>query len=394
MILSLIAYDKMLVYEAKLKGKQNQYDRLNEAIRTGLFVRNSCLRLWVDGLAKSRNDLYKYCKELAANPDFPWAKKLNSMARQAHAERAWAAVARFFAKKGGYPNFKKNRRFHGSVEYKTTGYKLSEDRQKITFTDGFKAGTFKLFGTRDLNYYQLNQIKRVRVVRRADGWYCQFLIDAERNIELKPANQNIGIDVGLNYFYTDNQGNKAENPRFLRSSKTQLKRLHKSVSRKKKGSNNRTKAIEKLARKHLQVSRQRKDWAVKLARCVVMSNDVVAIEDLKIKNMVKNHHLSKSISDASWRLFREWLEYFGKVFGKVVVAVPPHYTSINCSGCGAKVQKSLSTRTHTCICGTTLCRDRNAAKNILAKGLNAVGRTVSACGEDVSLLTSVGSNLQ
>lgn len=382
----------MLVYEAKLKGTIDQYERLDEAIRTGLFVRNKCLRLWVDGLAKSRNDLYKHCKELAANPEFPWAKKLNSMARQAMAERAWAAVARFFDKKGGYPKFKKNRRFHGSVEYKTTGWKLSDDRHKITFTDQFKAGTFKLFGTRDLNFYQLDQIKRVRVVARADGYYAQFLLDAEREIQLKPANQTLGLDVGLNHFYTDSNGNKVENPRFLRKAEAQLKRLQKAVSRKRKGSKNRLKAIERLARKHLQVSRQRKDWAVKLARCVVMSSDIVAIEDLKIKNMVKNHHLAKSISDASWRLFREWLEYFGRVFGKVVVAVPPHYTSINCSSCGAQVKKSLSTRTHTCACGAELCRDHNAARNILIKGLNTVGRTVSACGEDVSLLASANSN--
>ena len=94
--LSSSVCDKMLVYEAKLKETQDQCKRLSEAIRTGLFVRNKCIRLWMDGLAKSRNDLYKYCKVLADAPGFPWVKKLNSMARQARAERAWAAVARFF----------------------------------------------------------------------------------------------------------------------------------------------------------------------------------------------------------------------------------------------------------------------------------------------------------
>ncbi len=86
----------MLVYESKLKGTQQQYRKLDEAIRTGLFVRNACIRLWIDGLAKSRNDLYKHCKVLADNPEFPWAKKLNSQARQASAERAWASISRFF----------------------------------------------------------------------------------------------------------------------------------------------------------------------------------------------------------------------------------------------------------------------------------------------------------
>ncbi|EAW33658.1 transposase [Lyngbya sp. PCC 8106] len=157
----------MLVYEAKLKGDKHQYERLNEAIRTGLFVRNSCLRIWEDGNAKSRNDLYKYVTRLAKNKDFPWTNKLNSQARQAMAERAWAAISRFFDNckkqipgKKGYPRYKKNRPNHGSVEYKVTGWKLSENRDRITFTDGFKAGEFKLYGSRDLNYYQLEQIKR------------------------------------------------------------------------------------------------------------------------------------------------------------------------------------------------------------------------------------------
>ena len=94
-----------------------------------------------------------------------------------------------------------------------------------------------------------------------------------------------------------------------------------------------------------------------------------------MKNMVRNHHLAKSINDASWSQFREWLEYFGRVFRVGTIAVPPHYTSQNCSGCGATVKKSLSTRTHTCACGTTLDRDHNAALNILRSGLSTVGHT-------------------
>ena len=177
----------MLVYEAKLKGEESQYRKLDEAIRTGLFVRNACVRFWMDGRALSRNDLYKYCKVLADNPDFPWAKQLNSQARQASAERAWAAISRFFDNckkklpgKKGFPQFKNNRTFHGSVEYKQTGYKLSEDRLYISFTDGFKAGLFRLWGSRDLHFYGLDRINRVRVVRRADGYYAQFLIDHNR----------------------------------------------------------------------------------------------------------------------------------------------------------------------------------------------------------------------
>ncbi len=142
-------------------------------------------------------------------------------------------------------------------------------------------------------------------------------------------------------------------------------------------SSNYKKARQKLARKHLKVSRQRKDFAIKLARCVIQSSDLVVYEDLQVRNMVKNHCLAKSISDASWYQFREWLEYFGKVFGRITIAVAPHYTSQECSSCGRMVKKTLSTRTHQCVCGTELCRDHNAALNILAKGLTTVGHTGS-----------------
>jgi putative transposase len=370
----------LLVYEFKLQGKQQQFNLIDEAIRTALFVRNSCVRYWIDNPKVGKYDLSAYCKELAAN--FEWANKLNSMARQASADRAWAAISRFYTNckkkvlgKKGFPNFKK--RGH-SVEYKTTGWKLSEDRKYLTLTDGFEIGRLKLVGTYDLHFYQINDIKRVRLVKRADGYYAQFCIAVDREIKVEPSKKIIGLDVGLNHFYTDSNGDKVENPRFLRKSEKALKRLQKRVSKKfRKGkpqSNNYKKSRNKLARKHLKVSRQRKDFAVKLARCVIQSNDVVVYEDLQVRNMVKNHKLAKSISDASWYQFRCWLEYFGNVYGKITVAVPPYWTSQNCSNCGETVNKSLSTRTHECpYCGVVLDRDENAALNILAKGLSTAG---------------------
>ena len=142
----------MLVLEAKLEGQKQQYERLDEAIRTARFVRNSCLKYWMDYQKIGRYELSAYCKVLAK--EFPWANKLNSMARQASAERAWSAIARFYdnckkkAAKKGYPRFKKHQT-HGFVEYKTCGWKLSEDRRTIAFTDGFEAGSFKMWGNRD-----------------------------------------------------------------------------------------------------------------------------------------------------------------------------------------------------------------------------------------------------
>ena len=370
----------MLVFEAKLEGTQQQYQRLDEAIRTARFVRNSCLRYWLDNKGIGKYELSAYCAVLAK--EFPWAAKLNSQARQASAQRAWSAIARFYDNckkskpgKKGFPRFKKHQT-HGSVEYKTTGYKLSFDRRTITFTDGFEAGSFKLWGTRDLHFYQLKQIKRVRVVRRADGYYVQFLIDQQRLEKRTPTGKTLGLDVGLTHFYTDSDGQTVENPRHLRKSQKALKRLNHRFSRTKKGSKNRAKARNRLSRKHLKVSRQRKDFAVKLARCVIQSSDLVAYEDLQVRNLVKNRKLAKSISDAAWSNFRQWLEYFGKVFGVVTVAVPAHYTSQNCSNCGEVVKKSLSQRTHRCVhCGVVLDRDKNAAINILELGLRTVGHT-------------------
>jgi len=370
----------MLVFEAKLEGTKEQYERIDEAIRTARFVRNSCIRYWMDNKGIGKYELSAYCAVLAQ--EFPFAGKLNSQARQASAERAWSAITRFYDNckkvkpgKKGFPRFKRDGT-HGSVEYKTTGWKLSEDRRAITFSDGFEAGSFKLWGTRDLHFYQLKQIKRVRVVRRADGYYVQFCLDVERIQKREPTGKTIGLDVGLTHFYTDSNGQTVDNPRHLRKSEKALKRLQRRLSHTEKGSKNRAKARNRLSRKHLKVSRQRKDFAVKLARCVVQSNDLVAYEDLMVRNMVKNSKLSKSISDAAWSNFRSWLEYFGKVFGVVTVAIPPHYTSANCSNCREVVKKSLSQRTHRCPhCGHVQDRDWNAAINILELGLRTVGHT-------------------
>ena len=372
----------MIVLEFKLKGKPQQYRIVDEMIRTAQFVRNKALRYWIDNQGVKLSDLYKQCAMMAK--EFEWARKLNSMARQASAERAIFAIQRFFSNckakkpgKKGYPQFKKHTH---SVEYKTSGWALANDKKCLTFTDGFAAGTFRLLGSRDLHFYAPKEIKRVRVIRRADGYYAQFCINVERTEEIVPTGKTIGIDVGLNHFYTDSTGETVPNPRHLRKSEKALKRLQKRVSRKKKGSSNRKKAINKLGRKHLKVSRQRKDFAIKTALCVVKSNDFVAYENLQVRNMVKNHKLAKSISDAAWSQFAQWLQYFGKVYGKTVVAVAPQYTSQDCSSCGNRVQKSPRVRTHVCLCGAVLDRDHNAAKNILAKGLKQAGISLNTVG--------------
>jgi putative transposase len=380
----------MLIFEFKVKGKPSQYSGIDEAIRTTQFIRNKAIRYWIDNPKASKYDLNKQCAVLAKEFDF--AATLNSQARQSAAERAWSAISRFYENckkkvqgKKGYPKFQKDCR---SVEYKTTGWKLNDDRKYITFTDKKGIGRLKLMGSRDLNFYPLDQIKRVRLVKRADGYYAQFAVSVDRQESVRPSGNAIGLDVGLKEFYTDSNGVAIENPRFLRQGELRLKRSQRIVARRVKGSNNRRKAINQLGRRHLKTSRQRKDHAIKLARCVITSNDVVAYEDLRVKNLVKNHCLAKSINDASWYQFRLWLEYFGKVFGKITIAVSPAYTSQDCSACGQRVKKALSVRTHVCECGCELDRDHNAAINILQRGLSTVGHTgIYALGDLTATLT-------
>ncbi|MDJ0578913.1 transposase [Crocosphaera sp.] len=366
----------MIVFEFKVKGKNKQYQAIDEAIRTSQFVRNKCLRYWMDGKKVNRAELYRYNTKLRS--EFSFVQDLNSHACQASVERCWSAIARFFDNckkqilgKKGYPRFKKNTR---SVEYKTSGWKLL-DPKHIEFTDKKGIGKLKLIGTWDLAFYPEDKIKRVRLVRRADGYYCQFCISVDVKEDLAPTHKTIGLDVGLKEFYTDSMGGTEPNPRFYRQGEKRLKFHQRRISRKKKGSTNRRKAINKLGRKHLKISRQREEHAKRLARCVIQSNDLVAYEDLRIKNLVKNHCLAKSINDAGWYQFRKWLEYFGVKMGRVTVAVNPAYTSQVCSNCGAVVKKSLSTRTHVCACGCRLDRDENAAINILNGALGTVGHT-------------------
>ncbi len=393
----------MIVLEYKLKGKGEQFHRIDDAIRTAQFIRNKCIRLWRDNKGINKTLMFRHNTELRAT--YPWCHNLNSHACQASVERAAKSIEKFYSdlkdpsvKKKSYPRFKKHSR---SVEYKQSGWKITEDRKQLTVTDQTGIGSFRLVGSRDLHFYQLEQIKRMRLIRRADGYYAQFSIHIDRNEIREKTGRAVGLDLGLKYLLADSNSNFVLPPKFLRKAEKRLKRLQRSVSKKydkqrrknkQRQSNNYHKSRIRLAKQHLKVSRQRKDFAVKLARCVVISNDIVAFEDLKIKNLVKNRHLSKSISDASWGILRQWIEYFGKVFDVETIAVPPHYTSTDCSDCGARVKKSLSTRTHICDCGCELDRDTNASINILNRGIDTLGRReFKAYGDEASMLSSVSS---
>jgi putative transposase len=208
---------RILIYEYKLRLSSKQQTAIDAAIRTTQFIRNKALRLWMDGRGVSRNDLQALCVRLAQ--DFPFAAQLNSMARQAAADRAWQAIARFYDDcqkhkpgKKGYPKVQKDNR---SVEYKTSGWRLEPDGKRITFTDGTGIGTVRLVGTRTIETFPIQQVKRVRLLKRADGYYVQFAVQTERRLDHVPAGTQVGIDVGLKTFLTDSGGASVANPRYV-----------------------------------------------------------------------------------------------------------------------------------------------------------------------------------
>src|SRR5579883_3440745 len=390
----------MFIYEYKVAGTPKQYAAIDEALRVTQFIRNKCLRLWMDDSSHlgqkeersssssemdkgqkrgvSKNDLQVYCAVLAKGYSF--ASLLNSQARQGAADRAWSAIERFYGNctnhkpgKKGYPRFQHDNR---SVEYKVTGWKLDPDGKHITFTDGCGIGRLRLVGNKGqrLEEFPVKQIKRVRIVRRDDGYYCQFAVEAERRVEHHSTSKQVGIDMGLKVFLTTSEGETVANPRHLRKAEKRLKKLHRRLSRTQKGSANRKKARKALARGYLKVQRQREDFARKTASTLITSCDLIAYEHLQIRNLVKNRRLSKSISDASWGRFLMWVKYYGMMHAIPVIAVEPAFTSQDCSACGTRIKKSLSIRTHVCSgCGLVLDRDHNAALNILYKAVDRTG---------------------
>jgi putative transposase len=228
--------------------------------------------------------------------------------------------------------------------------------------------------------------KTVTISREADGWYA-CISCADVPIEpLARTGYETGIDVGLKVFLITAEGVVVDNPRHYRTAERQLTKAHRRVSRRTKGSKRRKKAVQLLARKQQQVRRQRRDFHHKTALALLQQYDVIYLEDLQVRNLVRNHHLAKSISDAGWAAFRTILEAKAACAGRQVIAIPPAYTSQDCSGvladgsrCTQRVAKSLSVRTHVCpSCGLVLDRDLNAAQTIRRAGQARQARTWAA----------------
>jgi putative transposase len=225
--------------------------------------------------------------------------------------------------------------------------------------------------------------KTVTVSREADGWYaCISCADVPTH-PLPPTGQETGIDVGLKVFLVAADGETVDNPRHYRKAERRLARAQRRVSRRTQDSKRRRKAVRLLARTQQQVQRQRRHFHHTTALDLLRRYDVVYLEDLQVRNMVRNRHLAKSISDAGWAAFRAILEAKAACAGRQVIAVPAQYTSQDCSGvlpdgsrCTQRVVKSLSVRTHVCpSCDLVLDRDENAARNILRAGQARQART-------------------
>lgn len=285
------------------------------------------------------------------------------------ADRLSKALKRFLAGrelglKVGFPRFKTPNRWHSiQLRQPQTDFALAPDGKHLLVPKKL-GSSIKIKLHRPL----AGTAKTAHLVRRADGhWYVLIACEVEPQSQHSSCEHpSIGIDVGLKSFLTDSEGQTVENPRFYRSSQKVLRRKERLKARRKKGSKRRRKAARSVALTHLKIKRQRRDFHFKVAKPYAQQYQMIAVEDLNIDGMVKNHHLAKSIMDASWGAFLDILSAKAENAGHAVIRVNPRYTTQKCFHCGELVQKSLSVRTHVCpFCGYIADRDVNAAQNIL-----------------------------
>jgi len=306
--------------------------------------------------------------------DRPWYKEIHSQVLQEVPKRVEIAFDKWLAgdsngKKSGRPRFK------AVGQYKTFTYPQFKQHHfvgnKITLS---KIGDVKVIVHRPLP--DGFEIKTVSVTKKSNGYYVTLSLDDKTVPTIKPEfnpENIVGIDVGLIDFYVASDNTKIVAPKFLRKSERKLKSAQRKVSRRKKGSNRRKKAITKLGKQHKKVADTRKDFHFKTANNLLKTYDVVAVEKLNIKGMVRSLHLGKSISDAGWSQFVTILTNKAVNAGLKVIAVNPSSTSQECSNCGHKVKKPLSQRMHNCpVCHISLCRDLNASINIKNRGTHGL----------------------
>ncbi|WP_164668859.1 RNA-guided endonuclease InsQ/TnpB family protein [Virgibacillus doumboii] len=303
------------------------------------------------------------------------------------------AFDKFFKGDAKYPKQKKYKDYN-SITFTQFGIGMQKVKNKKTGKIGMRPvryaasfddnGNLRLskLGSLKINLHRKldRTVKQVVIKRQGSRWFAIFSVEKHVNQTATGSEYSTtGIDVGIKKFAVLSDGTEIKNPKFLRKEEKKLKRMQRKLSRKEKGSENWKKQLEKVQQIHTKVANQRRDFHHKQSFRISNDHSMVFVEDLTIKNMVKNRHLAKSIHDAGWGNFRNMIAYKCERNGGVLVKVKPHYTSQNCSGCGKKVKKSLSIRTHICKdCGTILDRDHNAALNIEKAGLDQMDLSPTA----------------
>ena len=271
----------------------------------------------------------------------------------------------------GYPRFQGRDRYN-SFTYPQKGFELNDGKLNLS-----KIGNIKIIFHREIE----GIIKTCTIKKDIDQWYVTFSCEIDIPIIPVDIKTETGIDVGLKSLLTLSNGSQIETHEFLRASEDKLTQEQKRLSRKKKRSHNRNNQRIVVSKVHRKIRNQRKDFAHKTSRQLVYAYDHIVFENLQVQNMVQNHHLAKSISDAGWSQLISFTKSKAEYAGKVVELVNPRNTSQNCSGCGNTVPKNLSVRVHSCpFCGLKLDRDHNAAINILNRSKYTVGTTeINAC---------------
>jgi len=311
----------------------------------------------------SNADLEQLAKHYRAV--FPYAQQMFSQTAQSVVKQVDLSFQAFFRRvkageKPGYPRFKGRNRFN-SFEFKQYGVGAKIDGRRLRL---FGIGRVPVRWHRPLE----GEIKTVRIIHQAGKWYATFACDMPDRLLLPKNEHVIGIDVGISALITTSDGEKVEHPFFYRKGQKRLRILQRRLARAQRGTKNRRKKLLAVQRQHEHVANQRSDFLHKLSTALVKNFDGIALEDLRITNMVRNQHLSKSILDSGWSTFRQYLTYKAVSAGREVAFVNPGYTSKTCSNCGALFQVfDLSTRWVECACGLSLDRDHNAAINILKR---------------------------
>lgn len=308
------------------------------------------------------------------DPETLWLAEPSKGPLQATLRNLQGAYDKFWRKQARYPRFKKKGRTKDSATYYSNCFTYREGRIKLAK----QSEPLEIRWSRPLP--EGAKPSQVTVSRdSADRYFISILVE-ETLTELPKTDQSVGLDAGINSLYTLSTGEKITNPRHERRDRAKLAKAQRDLSRKQKGSANRNRARLKVAKIHARIADRRRDHLHKLSTRMVRENQVIAIEDLSVRNMVKNRNLARAISDASWSEFRTMLEYKAEWYGREVVAIDRFYpSSKTCSACGAIQQKMpLNIREWTCQCGAIHDRDVNAAKNI-----QAVGLAVLACGDGV-----------